>query len=194
MGLGWTRKSESGFPMLGYNVNPKYQNGEAKTLDRTHPQLFAKACSIAKLLAELLAKSIPPAFFYRVEMMQAYDVPSFDGAFACNFYVTKNFRTAIHMDRDEGSALALGLFLERHRSTCQQNGKTCRKNWFFVMPELQIKIPLRHGMLIIWDSARRAHGTTCDGHTSDPNGCLSDIFVVVSQLKSCHYRENERIN
>jgi hypothetical protein len=104
-----------------------------------------------------------------------------------------NFRTAIHCDHDEGSALALGLFLEKHQPSCTWGPHlSCHKNWYFLFPELHCKIPLWHGVVIIWDSERCKHGTICDGFVE--GGCRSDVYACESQLKQSHYHKCDIVN
>ncbi len=184
-GVGYTRKYEAGRPMKGYLVKKAYRVPEGETLAEVRPGLFARGVDLSEILTKLLSQSWPRAFVERVQLSQRYYAPALGESFACCFYVTLNFRTGVHCDRDHGSALALGLFLERHRPGCRRPGHTCKKNWYFFLPELRIKIPLRHGMIIIWDSETRLHATTCDGQAD--GGCDSDVYVCVSQLKSSHY-------
>lgn len=165
--------------MKGYKVLPEHRTSGAETLEEVDLELHEQAVRVAVMLSNLLGQSWPPAIFARKKLPDRYAVPSLDESMSCRYYVTSNYCSAIHRDRNRGSAFAIALFLERHQPNCPKPDSTCRINWYFILPDLRRKIPLQHLLLLIWDSGTLGHGTCLDGWVS--GGCHSDGLAIVSQ-------------
>lgn len=198
VGLGYTRKYSNGGKMEAFYVRKSVRHGEHATLESIDRQLFKKSQHVSRCLENLLADCFPRALIERLYVTKRYELPLLgDVTSAC--YVTSDFATSFHADLDEGCCMAIAIFLERHQPGCKNDarGQSCKKNWYFYLPELGLRIKLHHGVVIIWDSEIRIHGTSCSNYSDDERSsnecCVSRVWAIVSQIKTRHLQQKDLI-
>ena len=89
-----------------------------------------------------------------------------------------DYSTAAHFDLDIG--YAIGLWLLHHEDSCAFNDDRCVPNWYFYLPQHHLAIKLKHGTVIVWNSAELAH---CSLYEKQSVGCNVTAMCVVTQIQ-----------
>ena len=99
-----------------------------------------------------------------------------------------NFRGVPHFDYDVG--YAMGIWLLHHSSGCPYNDERCAPHWYFYLPQHHLAVKLKHGTVIVWNSAEVAH---CTIHDQVFPGCKVTALCMVTQIQKTYARVVWRI-
>jgi hypothetical protein len=184
VGIGYTRKYKAGSPIEAYLVREQFRSGDKITLEDVAPELNAVGVEIVELLSHWLGQCFPQGLVERFRVATRFRLPQIGASLTTVAFVTFDFLSAVHRDKDNGNACAVARAFEEHEPHCRRKG-SCRSNWIFYIADLGVYVRLRHGLFFVFDSETFSHGTSCDSEPV-PGGCHSRVYVCVSQVKRRH--------
>jgi len=98
-------------------------------------------------------------------------VTGFNESFASVLYATINYSTVYHPDADD-EGYSYGVWLLKHSKTCKHKNNEYLKDWYFLFPQIQMKIQLQHNCFIIWNAKDWIHATS-KGNPTDITECFA---------------------
>jgi hypothetical protein len=179
---------------LNYRLKPlKAKDGG--TFCEAEPEIFQYfAQQVSGTIHRAASSCVPHSALQREKLLAGFPIPPFS-PFTSNLYVSRNFSSAPHCDRDVSTKFqafpvdlfAFSVWFEQHATQCAEI--QCISNWFFALPTYRVKFPLRNRTMMIYNSNQVEHLSHCSGR----HGCNSTAWGLATQVKQNYFLAMKKV-